>query len=1017
MLLAHVRTLLLIRGGLFILFNFIQEISAFNASQETFTLWNLHGAQNFYPCRFIKSSSPLDGPDAIFCDKEASATMGNSIPTVHPEGKVVREIRIHAGHQLSSLPHKAFEKVGAELHRLFIQGGEIRIIKREALSALTELEILEIRNSPDTEGKWPKNGLAGRLFTGDGELKHLKKLRRLALENVDLSDGLASFAFYDMSRHLEVLDLKGNNLEIINPYAFEKSETVKSLKQMSLESQNGSLAWLNDAYRWARDLGSLNMLSLSGNNLTNKTLDFGHSLNNKLRAIKIENCSLTEVPNELLKNFNALEEIYVGGNSFKMISTQEATEKLWGLKRFTNLTKLSLAGNTGLIYKQPPWFRDSKILELNYSKSVLRKIGGRELPRNLEALSLESTFLEEIEPDWAAEVPHLTKLYLNSACITSVKINGTEGDWETALKPLGNQLKILGLVGCKIISRSLKRSNVEDYKVTRLRLGLQYLRALESLDLSGNYLTYIPLNAFQNMSKLVSLHLSNNHIQTIATIEPLASTDRDIPEIQELDLTNNALSFVIGARQSLGFNVPLKEVLAKKARLKLSGNPITCDCRIRWLMEGGIQTDNFLCVGKNQFTGQVIRKISVHDLTSNYSRCPRWDSIEAPDPIYPFRPVRVFGYDRQLKRVYFAVKGSALKSAWENAVLKARMQPFNLQEFLAKMNNLTPETVSKLQKEYLVFEVAFWPVGEFREMEKTTEWQVVSEDLVEAEGGRREYVFSVEPINVKRAYTVCFRNALERRNATRSTLCQIFQPSELTMSAKTENPPVEKDQFHAPLWFVVLVTASVVLFICCIFCLCVKYRCCRKKKKPRKEDVKKMPLESPGYPRNSNDNQYEKLENYYLESSLPNLSNYGERPELPKRIRRSRVLPPVPPMSTGSSLGDLTVRRYRAKTRQSRLQRQSNQYNSTPKLSKASPKLPRPLAYQRPKTIGLQPSTDENGYVKMNVDNEDYLEARPEKRMRREGVGNDSYIMGMPRAILIRQESAPANVMGVNESI
>lgn len=1023
MRLTHVGNLFLIGGGLLFLLTFIQEISALNATRETFTLWNLHGAQNFYPCRFIRSSSTLDGPDTIYCDKEASAILGNSVPTVHPEGKVVREIRIHAGHQLSSLPHKVFEEVGSELHRLFIQGGEIRVIRREALIGLTELQILEIRNSPGTESQWPNNGLAGRLFTADGELKHLKKLRRLVLENVDLSDGLAAYAFYDMSRHLEEIDLTGNNLETINPYAFEKSENVKSLKRMSLKSQNGSLAWLSNAYRWARDLGGLDILSLSGNNLTNKTLDFGYSLNNKLRTLKIENCSLTEVPNELLKNFNALEEIYIGANIFTMISPQEAAEKLRGLKRFTNLTKLSLVGNMGLIYKQPPWFRNSKIVELDYSKSLLRKIGDRELPRSLEILRLDFTFLEEIEPGWATEVPHFTKLYLNSACIKSVKINGTEGDWETALEPLRNQLKTLGLAGCKIISQSLKPSNEEDYKVTGLRLGLHYLRVLESLDLSGNYLTHIPMNAFQNLSELVSLNLSNNHIQTLVTIGHYAITEGGIPEIQDLDLRNNSLSSVIGARQSLGFNASLEKVLAKKAGLKLLGNPIICDCRISWMIEGAIQTDDFLCMGKNEFTGQRITKITVHDLASNYSSCPKWDFIEAPEPIYPFRPVRVFGYDRQLKKVYFAVKGNALKSAWDNIARKPALPTSELQKIIAKLSNMTSETISKLQKEYLVFEVAYWPVGEFREMERTSDWQVASEDLMEAENGRREYIFSVEPINVKRAHTVCFRNALERRKAAHSTLCQIFQPSELTMTAKIENLSDGQDHIHAPLWLVVLATASVVIFVSCIFCPCVKYGCCRKKK-PRNQNVNNMPSEPPGnpdYQSKNGDSQYDKLEDYYLENSLPNLSTYGERPELPKRVRKSRALPPLPQISTSGSTGDLIVRRYKVKTQQSRIHKRSNHYNSIPKLPLASPKLPRPLAYQRPKTVGQQLSIDENGYVKMDVDNEEYLEARPEKRMRREGSENDemldSYIMGVPRATLTRKESAPANALAAKGSI
>nr|CDS33746.1 leucine rich repeat neuronal protein 2 [Hymenolepis microstoma] len=997
----------LIGCTLLILLVIIKDIYAHDSTRGPSTLWNLHGTQDFYPCRFIKSTPSSDDADAILCDNEASNVMGNSIPTIHPEGKIIREIRFNAGSRLSTLPGKVFEKVGSNLRRLFIEGGEIRVIKREALSGLSELQILEIRNAADAERHGPNNGLAGRLFTADGELKHLKRIRRLVLENVDLSDGLAAYALYEMSRSLEELIFRGNNLETINPYTFEKSESVKSLKFMSLERQKGSLAWLKSANRWARDLGGLNMLSLSGNNLTEKTLDFGYSMNAKLRAIKIENCSLTEVPNELLKNFASLEEIYAGKNRFTIISTEEATDKLCGLRRFTNLTKLSLSGNLGLIYKQPTWFRNSKITELDYSGSLLRKIGARELPKSLEILHLESTFLEEIEKQWAFELAHFKKLHLNSSSLKAVKINGTEGDWEAALEPLKQELKHLSLAKCNIISKSLNSRDDEDYKVTGLRLGLQNLQALESLDLSGNYLTHIPLNAFRNMTNLISLNLSDNLLQTLTNIEHNSTTTGSIPKIKELDLTNNGLTSVIGKRRSMGFSVSLDKMLDNDARVKLSGNPIICDCRIRWLLEGGIQVDNFTCLGKNALTGKGFDELNFYDLANNQSTCTTWDFIHLPDPTYPFRPVRVFAYDKKLKRIYFTVKGSALKSAWEKI---ARKQPAKeLQKVLAQLNNLTPETISKLQKDYIIFEVKYWPVGEGQEIKKT-DWQVLDEGLMRSDGGQREYVFYVDSIDVKRPHTVCFINALDRRNDARSTLCQIFQPSELTMTAKLENPNDDRIYAHAPLWLVVLVTVSIITFMIYVLYLCVKHKNCQKKAGSQKD--KTVPIKPQGYSEsqsNSSDSQYDKLENYYLENSLQILN--AERPELPKRTKSNRALLRPPKTSTSGSLGDLSTRRYK-----SRIEKRLKERHSTSKLPLGSPRLPRPLIYQRPITINQQGSVDDNGYVKMNADDDDdgYLEARPEKRIRRDISGNDemldSYIMGVPGSALRRQKSTPTDV-------
>ncbi|VDM33399.1 unnamed protein product [Hydatigera taeniaeformis] len=1018
----HLGTFLSITNSL-LLFILPSQVLSFNTTRKHFTLWNLHGAQSFYPCRFIQSSSDSDIIDTIECDREASNILENSIPTIHPEGRVVREIRIFAGRRLNALPRKAFERVGADLQKLVIQGGDIRVIRREALLGLTELEVLEIRNAPSAGNRWSNNGLAGRLFTADGELKHLKKLRRLVLENVDLSDGLVAYAFYDISRRLSEVEMIGNNLATINPYTFEKSECCRSLRRLSLEGQNASLNWLDNAYRWARDLGGVTLLSLSGNNITNRTLDFGYSLNSKLRALKIENCFLTEISDDLLSKFKALEEIYVGKNSFTIISDQEATERLRGLRRLTSLSKISLHGNKRLIYRQPTWFRKSGIKELDYSKSLLRRIGGRELPAGLQRLHLESTFLEEIDPEWTAEMPHFSHLYLNASYIKGVKINGVEGDWQAALEALKDQLKVLGLSQCQIISQSLKPDIGDEFHISGLRLGLNKLQKLERLDLSGNYITHIPQDAFHNLSQLTSLNLSNNHLQTLLSLGHGVMRSKNSPSIQQLDLTNNALSSVLRSSPSLGFNTSLQHLLADGVEIQLGGNPLICDCRLRWLSENRIKVDNFTCTGRNRLTGSGFHKVTEEELVNEHN-CIERDFSDAPNPTYPFRPVRVFGYDRRLKKVHFAVKGRALKSAWSNiAKTTPPRSAIALQKLLAKLNNLTPEIISKLQENYLVFEVAYWPVGEMREMEGRLEWQVVEEELMQIE--EREYVFAIQPINVARPHTVCFRNALERRNTARSTLCQIFQPSELAMPAVINVSVDRVDHVHAPLWLVVLATASVVIFIISMFWLCIRYRsCCRRRRmeKRQKREVSSATTSNElprytGYDMQK-ENTYDKLENYYLENSLPNLTVVDERPELPRRVRRYRNLTQTLETGTGS-LGDLTGMQWfaqrKVQTHQPPVTRRIYERRLTNKSPLTGPKLPRPVTYQHPTTVATQLLLDENGYVKMNAESDEYVEARPEKRIRRQTEGEegedarmlDSYILGVSRAALLRQKSAP----------
>ncbi|VDD75802.1 unnamed protein product [Mesocestoides corti] len=988
------------------------EIYALNTTWRPLALWNLHGAQNFYPCSYVRATPQSTTPDTIECSTEASNELGNSIPSINPEGKVVREIRMFLQRGSYSLPRKAFEKVGKDLVKLVLRGGQLRIIRREALVGLANLRELEIRNDRlEAQKKRENNGLAGRLFTADGELKNLKQLRRLTLENVDLSDGLAAYAFYDMSRHLEVLRLVGNNIDAINPYAFEKSECSKSMRRLELERQTEPPEWIGSAYRWARDLGSLESVSLSENNLTNYTLDFGYSLNMKLRILKLENCSLSSVPEVMLSNLKELEEIDLGGNYFTIISPEEAGHTLAGVRQLAKLSKISLKANRRLITRQPSWFRQSGIQELDYSASLLRRLAPGELPRGLQRLHLESTHIEEIDPAWSTEMPLLSRLYLNASDLKGVKVNETRGDWKAVLLPLKDQLEVLSLANCHLISENL-RDTEEAFQLAGLRLGLNKLASLRHLDLSGNYLSYIPAGSFESLSKLNTLNLSSNHIQTLATLGNYTAQS-DPPKLHHLDVTNNALSSLSNSQPSLGFSASLETLLVEASDFLIIGNPLICDCKLRWLEEQRLHGENFTCVGRNKLAGLGFQQVRLHDLI-NESDCISDDPPKVPNPVYPFRPVRVFGYDAAIARIYFGVKPRALKTAWENI---ARTSPqhhaFELRKHAPGRSSPASQVAWTLKRDYVVFEVAFWPVGQINKMIDPRGWQVIDEMIRE-----REYVFAVEPIQASRAHIVCFRNAMDGRDIAQSTLCQIFQPSELTMSTPTKPEREWRPHSHPPIWAIILITAGVVTL--CVSLLWLGVRCCcrcrrqrrsKQQGKPKPQDeVTPSPRYRSGYldHRHQMESSYDKLENYYFEKSLPDLGSVDYRPELPKRSPRMH-------QTSTSSLGVLTGRKYIAAARNNQTRSCNspsatshilvnpleNQIRTAAKVGMGSPRLPRPVTYLSKSS--LVPKTDDDGYVAMDVTNEDYLEARSEKRAKMEAAAEpmiDSYILGVPTRAL-----------------
>ncbi|CAF0759662.1 unnamed protein product [Rotaria sp. Silwood1] len=116
-------------------------------------------------------------------------------------------------------------------------------------------------------------------------------------------------------------------------------------------------------------------------------------------------------------------------------------------------------------------------------------------------------------------------------------------------------------------------------------------RALEYLDLSNNELQYMPQNENEQYSNLIKLVLSNNQIHRL-TISDIRPYNR----LQQLDLSFNRLQYVdmllvnhLKNLKQLFLNSNMLRTLANNItfsnnfHLKLSSNPLECDCRLRWL--------------------------------------------------------------------------------------------------------------------------------------------------------------------------------------------------------------------------------------------------------------------------------------------------------------------------------------------------------------------------------------------------------------------------------------------------
>uniref|UniRef100_A0A0V0JD11 Uncharacterized protein n=1 Tax=Schistocephalus solidus TaxID=70667 RepID=A0A0V0JD11_SCHSO len=879
------------------------NISAFNDFRAR--LWNLHGAQDFYPCAFKRSAPDADDLDMIECDQKASQMMENIIPTIYPDNRVVREVRINLQDELTFIPAKAFEYVGPSLYTLTISGGRLRRIRKGAFFGLTQLRKLNITDV--LVGERSSKGTAHRLFSREGELATLTNLRELILQNVDLSDGLGPRAFIGISIHLEAVRLVNNRLRSINETAFEGCPCAKSIKRLAIEQQPPKSDWIKSLRTWAKDLKALEEISLNGNDLsTTKELDFGETVNKGLRVLRIENCSLTSVGSwhslSLERLGEQLRELYVGGNLFD-VTDQNSKEALIGLARFDQLDLISFAGNRGKMNRLPNWLGNATIKTLDLSRSYLQQIGPGDLPRGLKTLRLQASPLQELKPMWSQNTVGLSELFLDETVLRNITVGNISGDWTTALKPLASTLQTLSLKHCELISEGFA-SNAADFEVARTRIDLLGFSDLRKVVLSRNCLTYIPSGTFQSVRRLRELHVRDNLLQSIE--DPNWSgeyypSNRDDRRMHIIDLTNNAITTLSRCAPALGMNRPLEELLpltwedpvgGRATGLKLTGNPLICDCRLGWLSSyvRHVMSDsayeasravanslNFTCIGRGRWAGKRFLQLTPKMLQQEmhpdcYRHSELYGEISKPicrtlppptqtespvdaeetedtaaESLYIFRPVRIFGYDAEDHKLWLAVRPDKLKRAWKSiARQRSQIDSFDavyMEQILpiARISHLPPQTIIHIKENYAIFQLLFWPVERQDEAVRgPITWYVTAKGA-----DKREYIFSAQPVFSTSAYTVCLRDALAIKTSVQSTICQIFQPSEILGKIKLPTEPgsnaYESGKISMVWLWVAAITVSILLLLIVLLLLIL---CLYRRKRKRREKKKRLSASS-----------------------------------------------------------------------------------------------------------------------------------------------------------------------------
>ncbi|CAF0953482.1 unnamed protein product, partial [Rotaria sordida] len=455
--------------------------------------------------------------------------------------------------QLTVVPH--FDNSNIIFDELVLSGNRISIVHKNAFNGL-KLRKLEFQSNPinlieinafiDLSNYLEELILSTTILSSSSSelktntflqiLSELPNLKRLFLRSFDLSN---SFNF--------------TNKKLIL--------TSKKLTQLSL--QLCSIKQINDIDTFINLFPNLERLDLSENRfeyfnipliLSLKKLKILILSKNKIHHLNIQSSisSLTFHPSnsliELDLSYNGIETI--DEHIFELISSQL---EILNLRNNELVTEKHL---TFLIHLY-------HLREFYFDYNRLESINQLYLPLNLKLLSLKNNRLNYINLSILTRLGHLEKLYLSSNKLTQ---------WSSTINNIFPSLEILELDRnyLSIIS-SLNAPKLKQLNLDENHLGnkidkkiFSNLPSLERLQLRDNQIEIIDTNAFR-YTRLQSLDLTNNSLTIIPLLNHLNET------LQILSLRLNRIHTI----DSLTINY--YQILHT---FELDQNPLDCNCQL-----------------------------------------------------------------------------------------------------------------------------------------------------------------------------------------------------------------------------------------------------------------------------------------------------------------------------------------------------------------------------------------------------------------------------------------------------
>ncbi|CAF2747112.1 unnamed protein product [Rotaria sp. Silwood2] len=449
--------------------------------------------------------------------------------------------------QLTVVPH--FDNSNIIFDELVLSGNRISIVHKNAFSGLklrklefqsNPLNLIEINAFIDLSNYLEELILSTTILSSSSELttntflqilSELPNLKRLFLRSFDLSKS------FNLTNKKTIL-------------------TSKKLTQLSL--QLCSIKQIDDIDTFINLFPNLERLDLSENRfeyfniplvLSLKKLKILILSKNKIHHLNIQS-SISSITFHPSNSLIELDLSYNDEHIFELISSQL---EILNLRNNELVTEKHL---TFLIHLY-------HLREFYFDYNRLESINQLYLPLNLKLLSLKNNRLNYINLSILTRLGHLEKLYLSSNKLTQ---------WSSTINNIFPSLEILELDRnyLSIIS-SLNAPKLKQLNLDENHLGNKIdkkiflnLPSLERLQLRDNQIEIIDINAFR-YTRLQSLDLTNNSLTTIPLLNNLNET------LQILSLRLNRIhtidSLTINYYQTLH-------------TLELDLNPLDCDCQL-----------------------------------------------------------------------------------------------------------------------------------------------------------------------------------------------------------------------------------------------------------------------------------------------------------------------------------------------------------------------------------------------------------------------------------------------------